>query len=108
MSLLQMLRRAKPSEERSRRLAPAAEVRVSAHGDGLVLLHIPSGRIFQSNRTGAKIWNALADGLDLEAISERISREYALPAELARRDASNFLEQLEKQGFVTSPERVTA
>lgn len=101
MSLLQRLRRPKLSQEPRGRIAPVAEVRVSAHGEGLVLLHIPSGRIFQSNRTGAKIWQALADGLDLDAISERISREYELPTELARRDASRFVEQLEKQGFVT-------
>lgn len=106
MSLLERLRRPKLSQESRGRMAPAAEVQASTHGDGLVLLHIPSGRIFQSNRTGAKIWKALTDGLDLEAISQRISREYHLPAELARRDACRFVEQLEKQGFVTRPRSV--
>jgi len=82
-------------------LTPAADVRASLHGEGLVLLHIPSGRIFQSNRAGAKIWQALANGLDLDSISETISREYDLPAELARRDAGKFVEQLQQQGFVS-------
>lgn len=98
--LLEKFRRSKTQGTRGR-LIPAADVRVSIHENGLVLLHIPSGRIFQSNHAGAKIWRALADGLDLDAISERISREYDVPNGRARRDADCFVTQLEKQGFVS-------
>lgn len=99
MNLLH-LRRSQSSQENSQRLAPAADVSVSTHEDGIVLLHIPSGRIFQSNRTGARIWSALSDGLDLDAISQRLSRDFNVPAEMVRRDATKFLEQLEQLGFV--------
>jgi hypothetical protein len=85
----------------SRPLAIASEVRASAHLDGLVLLHIPSGRVFLCNRTGARIWKGLSNGLNSDAIAEQISRDYGVPRYLVEQHTASFLTDLEQHGFVT-------
>ena len=79
------------------RLNPAASV--SAHEDGLDILNVLSGRIFTSNRTGARIWQCLERQLPLEAIAAEISHNYGIEQATAREDAANFLAELERNGL---------
>ncbi len=76
-------------------------IQASVHHDGIVLLHIPTGKVFQSNRTGARIWHGLSGGLQPDIIATEISRDYGVPQELAARDTATFLTALEHHGFVT-------
>ena len=87
-------------------LTVTPETRVSAHKDGLALLHIPSGRVFVCNRTGARIWQGILKGFSLEAVSEQISREYGLACDVVQRDTQSFLSELERQGLLTRTVRV--
>jgi hypothetical protein len=75
------------------------ETRVSTHADGLTFLHIPSGRVFVCNRTGARIWHALSNGLSPDAVCQEISRVYGLAPDLARRDTRSFLGELARHGL---------
>jgi hypothetical protein len=79
----------------------ATEVRASVHDDGLVLLHIPSGRVYHCNRTGSRIWQGLASGLDPASISREMSRDYGVAEALVRTHTSLFVDELERRGFVT-------
>jgi len=79
----------------NRRLVLAPDVRASVHNDGLALLDISTGRVFLCNETGSHIWQRVLAGLDLEAISEEISREWGVSRELAYRDTSSFIRELE-------------
>ena len=88
-----------PGETNPITLTP--EVRASAHKDGLVLLHIPSGRVFLCNRTGARVWQGLSHGLNLDAIADQISCEYGVARELVEQHAASFVTDLEQHGFVT-------
>jgi hypothetical protein len=89
----------KKSREETWNVAIAPETRVSAHEDGLVFLHIPSGRVFVCNRTGARIWQALSNGASADAVCKDISRVFGLAPDLARRDTRSFLGELERQGL---------
>ena len=77
-----------------------SEVRTSVHEDGLALLHIPTGRMFLCNRTGARIWQGIVKGLSTEAIVEEISRECGVARALVQQDTSSFLAELESRGLV--------
>jgi hypothetical protein len=90
-----------PAESASGLPAVAPEIHASIHDAGLMLLHIPTGRIFQSNRIGAKVWQGISNGLNQDTISEEISREYGVSLDLVRQNTSVFIAQLEEQGFVT-------
>ena len=81
-------------------LAISPEVRASAHEDGLALLHIQTGRVFLCNRTGSRIWQSVADGLSLDAISEQISRECGVTRDLVVQHTAEFLFELERRGLV--------
>jgi hypothetical protein len=79
------------------RLSPGATA--SIHDNALVILHAPRGRIFASNRTGARIWQCLEQQLPLEAIAAEISHNYGIERATAREDAANFLAELERNGL---------
>jgi hypothetical protein len=87
----------------SRAMATMPHVHASIHEAGLVLLHIPSGRIFQSNRIGARIWEGIAAGKNPDRIAGEISREYGLSEGIVRQHTSSFVAALEHEGFITTP-----
>ena len=78
-----------------------SEVRTSVYEDGLALLHIPTGRMFLCNRTGAHIWQGIVKGLTTEAITEEISRECGVARALVQQHTSSFLAELEHRGLAT-------
>jgi hypothetical protein len=89
-------------------LVPASEVLASAHKDGLLLVNIKSGRVFVCNRTGARIWTGLNQGLTPAALAEQFSADYAMPKEVASQDIQDFLASLESEKFVTQSKGAAA
>jgi hypothetical protein len=80
---------------------PTGEVHASAHDGGLVLLHVPSGRVYNCNRTGSRIWQGLAGGLDPDSISREISHDYGVEEAVVKAHTGLFVDELERRGFVT-------
>jgi len=78
----------------------ATDVKASAHSEGAVFIHYGKGLVFSTNRVGAVLWNALAQGLDLDAVSESIGSEMNIPIGMVRDDAAAFLAQLETEGLI--------
>ena len=76
------------------------EVRASFHADGLTLLHIPSGRVFVCNRTGARIWHGLSRGLNADSIADEISRAHGAQRDVVKEHTETFLGQLIRQRLV--------
>jgi hypothetical protein len=76
------------------------DIRTSFHPDGLALLHIPTGRVFVCNRTGARIWQGVSMGLNMDSIAEEISREYGVARDMVRQHTCSFLSELQGQGFI--------
>jgi hypothetical protein len=53
-------------------------------GDETVLVHLVTNRIYELRGTGPRIFELLQQGLDRQAIAERLGAEYAVePAQLA-------------------------
>jgi len=77
------------------------DARVSLDPNGAVFLHARNGIIFTSNRIGARIWNCLRDGESVETIAARISQENGAPHDRVRQDTTEFIEELETQGFLS-------
>ena len=97
-------RHARESLENRHAFTVTPGVQASVHQDGIVLLHIPTGKVFQSNRTGARIWQGLTSGLQPGAIAAEIGQHYGMPPDLVARDTASFLTALEQHGFVTRAE----
>jgi len=88
-----------PNQACSDRIRLNRGVAASIHEDGIAILHVPSGRIFTSNQTGARIWKYLEQQLSLKAIAVEISREYGVDRETAQEDTARFLTELEQSGL---------
>jgi hypothetical protein len=81
-------------------LQAAPAVRASGHPEGVVLIHTARGIVFTSNRVGAMIWTGIAQRSTLDGLTASISREFQVPADTARKDTLEFLDQLEAAGLV--------
>jgi hypothetical protein len=78
----------------------AMDVKASTHAEGIVLINLKRGTVFSANRVGAVIWNAAAERWSLDRVVDSISREFAIPAQTAHRDAAEFLAQLAAEGLL--------
>jgi hypothetical protein len=76
------------------------EAVASFHDGGIVILHTGVGRVFASNRTGARIWRGVERQLPLEAIAEEICGEYKIARTTAREHAARFLAALERYTLI--------
>jgi hypothetical protein len=82
------------------RPSPAQLVLSSRHEDGLLLLHVSTGRLFLCNRTGARVWQNFMNGSSLMEASEQLSQDYGVPVADMRKDALAFLGDLETHGLL--------
>jgi hypothetical protein len=78
-------------------------IRSSVTADGVVLMDVGNGNIFNSNAVGARIWLKLQEGLDIAAIADQISAEFNVPPERVRPDVEDFIEKLKANGIVYGP-----
>ena len=69
--------------------------------DNAILFNPESGEIFALNPTGRVIWQALAEGLDRDAVLDKLAEKCRtpLPPEAAQ-DLDEFLAALKRKGFL--------
>jgi len=84
-------------------LKPATQVLARRLPGGAVLVHLGTNRIFELNETGAKVWELLSEGLDTGQILQRLIEEFAVEPPRAAADLRTVLEQLEREGLLTTP-----
>lgn len=84
-------------------LKPATQVLARRLPGGAVLVHLETNRIFELNETGARVWELLSEGLDKGQILQRLIEEFAVEPALAAEDLRTVLEQLEREGLLTTP-----
>ena len=81
-------------------VAPDGEVVGQRLGDELVLVHLRTNQIFILNRTGARFWELLESGADLQSIEEILLQEFEVdPAEL-KRELEGFVRALSTEELV--------
>jgi hypothetical protein len=73
------------------------------HQDGTEALSewIELGNVAQTMAALRKPQSGLLNGLNPDAISEEISRDYDAPRDVVRQHTSSFLAELERRGFVS-------
>lgn len=77
-----------------------AEVCSSMHADGLALFHTGRDLVFRTNQTGSRIWQGVARGDQLDAITTDLSREYGIPEQEAIQATVDFIYELQNQKLV--------
>lgn len=80
----------------------ADDVVYREHEGALVVTSLSAGGFVRLDDIGREIWTALADGLGVDAIVERLMAEYDVPAEACREDVRAFLADLAGRGLVST------
>lgn len=66
-------------------LRPNPDVVAEHLGDGIALVHLRTDRVYELNRTGARLWDLLTSGHDRVQIQRELVREFAVDeAQLAQ------------------------
>lgn len=77
-----------------------SHIRTVANADGVAILDIEAGKITTVNSTGAFVWEALRRGESAESIASSLARETGEQLATLKRDVSNFIDGLKKQGLL--------
>jgi hypothetical protein len=81
-------------------MTPSETIRSTVTDDGMVLLDVGNGNIFNSNAVGARIWLKLQEGSDIGLIASQVSAEFNVPPERVRADVDEFVAKLKSNGIV--------
>src|SRR5215469_16873483 len=72
----------------------------SIHDDGIVILHVRTGRLYTSNRIGSCIWRGIERQMGLEEIAKEISNAYEIARSTAKEHTVRFVGQLEQHALI--------
>ncbi len=81
-------------ERRRPRLRVNPDVTVQRIGDDAVLIDLGTNEIYEMNRTSARMWELLAQGLDVEEIERRLGIEFEIGADALKAEMDRFLTTL--------------
>jgi hypothetical protein len=81
-------------------MQPASDIVARRLGDGGVLVHLPTNRIFELNDTGMRIWELLVAGLPADAIATALVDEFSVDADQCTSEVHRLLEELAEAGLV--------
>jgi hypothetical protein len=81
-------------------MRPSPDIVVRRLGQGGVLVHLSSNRVFELNETGIRIWELLNEGLDRTAILDRLQQEFSVDAPEAARELDAFVHDLRQEHFL--------
>ena len=94
------------SPESARMPVPNPKVLFTEIDDGTgVLLHLDTKFYYTLNATGALVWKAISGRAptSVDAIAERLAREFRVEREVAERDVAAILETLVGDGLAIAP-----
>ena len=89
-----------PELSRDTRLTISPSVTSRQLDDELILLDLRGGEYFSLNRSGAAVWQALADGHDLAQIDDEVAGQWPVPPEERWQMISAIVTELLKRGLV--------
>ena len=69
-------------------------------GDQFVLVHLETNQIYELNRTGARIWELMLDGLTRDQLDRTLMSEFEMDPERATREVSVLFEKLATEKLV--------
>lgn len=82
------------SPERRPRLRVNPAVTSQRFGDDAVLIDLRTNEIYEMNRTAARMWQLLGDGLDVDDIKRQLESEFEIELEELHRQMESFLATL--------------
>ncbi len=69
-------------------------------GDETVILDLASGNYFGLDAVGARIWQLIGEGQNLESVCQILLAEYDVSRDVAERDLLSLMEELKSRGLL--------
>jgi hypothetical protein len=82
------------------RYRPSVDAVAKRVGDEVVLVHLQTNRIYTLNRTGARFWELLEDGHDLERAREQLQLEFDVGDEQLGDEVRGLVGELVQRGLL--------
>jgi hypothetical protein len=79
---------------------PRADVVSRRVGQGAVLVHLVTNRIFELNATGARIWELIVAQEDRDGIVRSLVEEFDVAPDRARQELTHLIEALQREGLL--------
>lgn len=87
------------------RLRPEPDVVSQRLGDAGVLIDMRSGRMFELNGTGVRVWELVGEGCSPESTLTRLQQEFAGDPDRLRAEVNELLDQLVREGLLHAERR---
>jgi coenzyme PQQ synthesis protein D (PqqD) len=82
------------------RYKPSPNAVAKRVGDEVVLVHLQTNRIYTLNRTGARFWELLSEGGDLERAREQMLIEFEIGDDQLRAESEALVNELVTRGML--------
>jgi hypothetical protein len=82
------------------RFRPSTDTVARRMDDQYVLVQLQTNTIYELNRTGARLWELLDTGHDLEQAQEQMLLEFDVDEQRIRNEASTLMHDLVAQGLL--------
>jgi coenzyme PQQ synthesis protein D (PqqD) len=82
------------------RFRPSTDTVARRMEDQYVLVDLRTNRIYELNRTGARLWELLETGHDLEQAQEQMLLEFDVDKQRIRNEVSTLMHDLVAQGLL--------
>jgi hypothetical protein len=79
---------------------PHKDVIARDMGGGSVLVHLGTNRIYETNATGARVWELVQEGRSRNEILAQLEAEFEVGEETLAKELDELLEQLSSEGLI--------
>ena len=70
--------------------------------DRMVLVHMGTNQVFELNRTGARIWELIEEGVGENQLLTRLANEFEVDHDQLQNEVGTILGKLATEGLVTA------
>jgi hypothetical protein len=88
------------SEAHKQRFRTSVTVSAAPMADGAVLIDRATGECFELNRTGARIWESLVRGDELDRVIDAIATESSVERSVVATDTATLIDTLARRGII--------
>lgn len=78
----------------------APDVLAQKIGDGFVLVHLVSNKIFELNETASRFWELLGTGSNLAEIVDQLCTEFEVDSSQVESEINAMLLSLQQEGLI--------
>ena len=89
------------NEPAADRLRPHPDVVSQRLGDSGVLIDLRTGRMFELNATGLRVWELVNDGCPAADLADRLRQEFTGDPDRLRDEVTALVDELVPQGRLT-------